>query len=81
MRIRTTYICGRCGNEFTSRESAEKCEATHKEPLKVDVYSWRTDKDHGLHPHQLIAQFDDNSEALYELREVEDSNGKVWRVV
>ena len=35
MKIRTTYVCEKCGMEYSTKQEAEECEKQHSVPMKI----------------------------------------------
>lgn len=60
-----SYSCLVCGQRFSTYESAEQCEKSHKIPNKVDKPEYSLKDRKSDYPLSVLVHFEDKSSARY----------------
>lgn len=62
---KVTYKCNVCGVEYRDFDAAEKCEKTHKIPVKVDKAKYEKGDTKKEYPESVLIHFTDDTSARY----------------
>ncbi len=55
--MKTKYICEKCGSEYDTAESANKCEAVHGEIIEAHVMPGAAYERSGIRPSAVYVKF------------------------
>lgn len=71
MKVRTQYICELCGTDYSTKEEAELCEASHEKDVKVTKFEYVYNVD--MPKYVYVENADGTIKARYNLIGMMDS--------
>ena len=71
MKERMRYICEMCGTEYSAKEKAERCEASHEKNVKVTKFEYVYNIE--MPKYVYVENADGTVKATYNLIDIRDS--------
>lgn len=74
MKERIQYVCEICGTEYSKKEKAEECEASHEKNIRITTREYGENDKYGFPKYIVVACEEPSLSAWYQYHRLTDES-------